>query len=75
MYIAIDQYGNKTILKDKKYSTLKDKFYCGNIQKMYIDSKDNTIRHIGYILGQGRGNNPLWIELFKMIPLDKVKEI
>lgn len=69
MYLAIDQYGDKTILADVKRKTIKEKFYAGRIQKMYRDAKEGQARHVGYVLGQGHGNTPLWIELFRLEPL------
>lgn len=69
MYLAIDQYGEKKILPDTKRKTLREKFYAGNIQKMYRDTADGKGRHVGYVLGQGHGNTPLWIELFRLEPL------
>jgi hypothetical protein len=71
MYLAIDQYGNKTILKDKKYSTLKEVFYCGSIRKMFIDNiKTKASRHTGYVLGQGKGNASLWVDLYELKPIN-----
>lgn len=71
MYLAIDQYGNKTLLKDKKYSTLKETFFCGSIKKAYVDNiKTGKTRHVGYVLGQGAGNGSLWIDLFELKPIN-----
>jgi len=74
MYLAIDQYGNKTILPDKKYKTLREKFYCSKyakVSRMYRDTKDPLKpRHVGYVLGQGHNNNCLWVDLFRLEPLE-----
>ena len=70
MYIGIDQYGNKEILPDKKYKTLKEIYYCGSIRKMYRDINGQP-KHIGYVLGQGKDNISLWVEIFKITPIYK----
>ena len=71
MYLAVDQYGNKTILKDKKYSTLKDVFCCGSIRRMYVDNiKTKASRHCGYVLGHGKKNDSLWIDLYELKPIN-----
>lgn len=69
MYLAIDQFGGKTILEDIKHKTLKQKFFCGRIEKMYIDSKEGDTYQTGFILGQGRGYEPLWISVYHIKPL------
>ena len=69
-YLGIDQYGNKTMLPDLKHKTLKEVYYCGNIKPMYQDTLDQNSGNwksykTGYVLGQGRGNYPLWVRFFK----------
>ncbi len=73
MYLAIDQHGQKTIIPDYKRKTLKEKFFCGQIKKMYIDNtKTGKSRHCGFVLGQGKGNISLWISIFKCTPINLI---
>lgn len=66
MYLAVDQFNNKTILENIKYKTLKSVFYCGSIKKMYVDTKRGEVAQVGFVLGQGRGNQSLWVKIFKL---------
>ena len=75
MYLAIDQYGNKTIIPNIKYSTLKEKFGVSenpNIQKTWVDIKGGGRKHAGYLVGQGKNNISLWLDIFKLTPIDEV---
>jgi hypothetical protein len=72
MILTIDQYGQKTLVSDIKRKTLKEKFYGGAIHKMYRDTKEGQAQHVGYTIGQGRGNVSLWLECFKIEPINKV---
>lgn len=65
-YLAIDQFGTKTIIDNIKYKTLRETFYCGRIQKMYIDTKGGKSKQSGFVLGQGHNSEPLWLTVLKL---------
>ena len=73
LWLSIDQYGTKTLLESIKYKYLRDRFHAGGVRKMYRDSTEGP-RHVGFVLGQGHGNTPLWIYVYQMIPLHETKK-
>ena len=66
-YLAIDQYGQTTLLKDKTYKEIRNNYYCGRIKPMYIDTTKG-VKKVGYVLGQGQGNTSLWVTIEKLSP-------
>lgn len=52
-YLAVSQYGTKYMLTDLVISPrqqLLDKCHRQHADKMYVDKKDGTTKHIGYIV-------------------------
>ena len=60
-YMGIDQFGHT-------YHGLKhprkdlSKILSGRISKMYGDTKNGEVTHVGYVIG------PLWITIYEVIP-------
>ena len=48
--LYMDQWGNKFWAKTVK--SLRDKVGGGRISKMYVDKKDGSVVHCGYVIGQ-----------------------
>jgi len=65
--MAIDQYG-QTYHNLGKFprKTLLERLYKTNASKMYVDKKDGTTKHIGYIIGG------LWLTLYTVDYWEKV---
>ena len=70
VYLGIDQYGNKNILENISYKELRKVYGAGRINKMYVDQKSGGSNHVGYVLGQGRGNISLWVTLYQLKRID-----
>lgn len=74
MFMGIDQYGqHHHAIPNLKYSTLRDRFCCGSIRKLYADVQDGNeqqTKHVGYVLGQGRGNASLWVTFYNVTPIN-----
>lgn len=51
MYIAIDQYGNLTYLDKYPRKELCELLDNKHVSRMYIDKKDGSVWHIGYVIG------------------------
>ncbi len=64
MYLAIDQYNNKTIIKDCKIKTLLEKFGYNSAKPMYRDFNGKS-QKVGYVL-TCKSESALWIELFEL---------
>lgn len=64
-YIGINQYNEIFYLKHYPRKDLIEYFNCKNIHKMFVDSIDNKIFHIGYVI---KGN---WINIYEVIPMRK----
>jgi len=61
MFLAIDQFGEKYLLKSKYPRKELEKIFCTkNIKKIYIDDKLGNSFHTGYFL------NGLWLNLYKL---------
>ena len=65
-YMAIDQY-NETYHELGKHprKALLERLYRQHASKMYVDKKDGTIVHIGYIIGG------LWLTLYEVKRFEK----
>ena len=64
--MGIDQYGNHyDDLGKYPRKALLEQLGYKNASKMYVDKKDGSSVHIGYIIG---GN---WITLYKVEPIEK----
>jgi hypothetical protein len=50
LMLYISQYGDKFYARTVK-SLKEDNCLPGKISKMYIDKKDGTTKHIGYVIG------------------------
>lgn len=60
-YLAIDQYGNKLLLKGKHpRKALLDKLGRSRAEKMYVDKVDGSFAHIGYIVAGS------WYTIYKL---------
>ena len=65
-YMGIDQYGQHFHIgyeHPRKY--LLEYLGKKHCSKMYVDKKDGSIKHVGYII------SGLWIRLFEVIPFEK----
>lgn len=73
MFLATDQYGNQTIIYVDKvtHRVLKDRFDSGHVQATYVDGKDSKTYQVGYVVGQGHGNQPLWLSIAELAPMWK----
>jgi len=61
MFLAIDQFGEKYLLKTKYPRKELEKIFCTkNIKKIYIDDKKGNSFHTGYFL------KGLWLNLYKL---------
>ena len=52
-FLAVDQYGNKISLLEKKFPRKQLLKHLGyqNASKMFIDDKKGASRHTGYVVG------------------------
>lgn len=66
-YLAVDNYGNKFLLDDIKQKTIKDKFYGGSVKPIYMGDGEK----IGYWVGQGHGNEGIWVSIYSLQPAFK----
>jgi len=70
-YLAIDQYGHKTLLPDKKRKTLIDTFGLSKsprVSPMYVSDRQQC----GYVIGQGKDYIDLWLTIYKLEPAFEV---
>lgn len=60
-YLAIDQYGHKLLL-ESKYPRKELLAYhnTSHADKVYVDTKEGTSRHIGYVV------SGYWYTLYKL---------
>jgi len=66
--MGIDQYGQHyDDLGKYPRKALLEKLGYKNASKMYVDKKDGTVLHIGYIIGN------LWITLYKLDRIEKIQ--
>lgn len=72
MFLTVDQFGNKTILKDIKHKTLRERFCAGKIVGMFCDSVGGGKTYqTGFVIGQGHGNSSLWLTVYELTPMKK----
>jgi hypothetical protein len=66
--MGIDQYGQiYHNLGQHPRKALMEKLGYKSADKMYVDKKDSSIAHVGYIVGG------YWINLFKVEPFEKIQ--
>lgn len=65
MYMAVDQYGNTFHGLRHPRKDLMERIGCAHTEKMYLDRKDGSIVHVGYVIGG------LWLTLYKVEPVEK----
>lgn len=62
-YMAIDQYGNTYHdLGPHPRKALLDRLGYSSARRMFIDSKDGRVFHIGYVIGDR------WLTLYEVTP-------
>jgi len=49
-YIGIDQFGETYNIKKHPRKELLEQLYRQHTSKMYVDKKDGSTRHVGYII-------------------------
>ena len=57
-FIGLDQYGQTYKIHKHPRKELSEQLCRQHIQKMYVDKKDGSVEHIGYIIAG------LWIRVF-----------
>jgi len=60
MFIALDQYGSHYKINKHPRKELMEMFCRSHVSKMYVDTKEGRVKHIGYIIA---GH---WLEVFKL---------
>ena len=65
MYMAIDQYGQTYHSLTHPRKELCEKLGRKHVEKMYVDKKDGSTKHVGYII------NRLWLTLYKVEGVEK----
>ena len=65
MYMAIDQYGNTFHGLEHPRKDLMERLCNKHCSKMYIDKKDGSSKHIGYVIG---GH---WLTIYKVERMEK----
>lgn len=65
MYMAIDQYGQTFHNLKHPRKDLMHKLCNQHCSKMYIDKKDGSSKHIGYVIG---GH---WLTVYKIERMEK----
>lgn len=63
--MGIDQYGETYHGLTHPRKELMERLCCQHANKMYIDKRDGTSKHIGYVVA-GR-----WITLYELTPWEK----
>jgi len=61
-FIGMDQYGSTYLIKKYPRKELLERLDRKHANKMHIDSRDGTSRHIGYVIAE------LWIEVLRLSP-------
>ena len=59
-FIGIDQYGQRYEINKFPRKELLQQLYRKHANKMYCDTKDGKVKHIGYIIAG------LWISIFRV---------
>ncbi len=68
-YMGIDQYGNTYHGLVCPRRDLMWRIGCQHVEKMYVDTTDGRILHSGYVIGG------LWISVYRILPMHKMKGI
>lgn len=64
-YMAIDQYGQTIHGLTHPRKDLLEKLGATHAEKIYLDKKDGTTVHTGYII------NGLWLSLYEVTPFER----
>lgn len=64
-YMGIDQYGQTYHSLTNPRKDLMKKLGMKSASKMYIDKKDGSTKHVGYIIGHN------WVTLYEVSPFEK----
>ena len=64
-YMATDQFGNTYHGLIHPRKDLSEKLGFKHISKMYIDLKDGSSRHCGYVVG------PHWCDVYEVNPINE----
>ncbi len=65
-YMAIDQYGQTYHgLGQHPRKELIERIGSGHVSKMYLDKKDGSVVHVGYVIGQH------WLTLYEVKPFER----
>ena len=59
--LYIDQYGQQAYAQTVKELCEKFGYSRGTARRMYVDKKDGTARHVGYVVG------PHWFTMFRRV--------
>ena len=59
-YLGTDQYGNHYNMSDHPRKELMQKLGAKSASKMYVDTTDGKVRHVGYII-KGR-----WVNVYRV---------
>ena len=60
MFMAIDQYGNTHHGLEHPRKDLLERLGRKHAEKMYVDTKDGTAKHIGYVIAG------LWLTVYEV---------
>lgn len=64
-YIAFDQYGNHyKIKKHPRKELINDHYLRGRVRKMYVDTHNRQIKHVGYVIGK------LWVNVYQIYEMN-----
>jgi hypothetical protein len=64
-YMGVDQYGNTFHGLIHPRKDLIDKLGGSSAKKVYIDKKDGSTKHVGYIV------NTHWVTLYEVTPFER----
>ena len=64
-YMGIDQYGNHFHGLTHPRKDLIDKLGGSSASKMYVDMKDGSTKHVGYVV------NTHWVTLYEVKPFER----
>lgn len=59
-YIALDQYGNHYTIQKHPRKELMAKLGATGAAKMYQDTKDGKVRHVGYVIRRH------WLDVYRV---------
>ncbi len=59
-YLGIDQWGNHFKLEKHPRKELMEQLGYSSCSKMYVDTKDERVKHVGYVIGNH------WINVYRV---------